>query len=614
MIERKKGNKADALFETETDSQNAGINDQEQHGTDYQESFGGAIADPFGIGIFMHADQGSEYLNAFTEAIKDLKLDVNKKGLDFKTTLIKMDKNNLEFSNLEYSVIIVSSKGNKSDNVYYHIILLEATGSRPRQVVNIMDELKQSRNMNLPLYVASDAFDIILEQEVTDLLQAQYDTKKENLISTNGVVVPYDQDPKEIAERVCTFALNTNLAHYAMETNYIRNINLPAYIQSTKNTFLQMDIVHVAEGGRTALGRPLRSDFSLGVTQVAGKQQSQYLNRRANNISLLNASGYLEYLPKTVSLGMGMEQKTILPAIIVNEVHGIKPTLDVMIMAMLSATAFANQSQLLSLLLSSKRDLGVLNYITNLEQSKSGFGEKLKLSTGKISKEKVIEALSKIFEPAPIVHMETEVYGANFDAMASFCGLNDMSIAAEANESIVLTLEDMLGTKMQHREVAMNEGILLPLGTWVDRNGNKRSIEEIDLAFVIENTNDPSLVYKWISSNVPMSITGQDPYVTKLEVINALIPNAEITAKAVRVPIDSAFLAEAATKAANIGFNPKLESAVNVGFTSYNDLSAIASSYANAGLKGVNFGQSMTGGQGYYNAPGINMFGHSFRV
>ncbi|MNN69712.1 hypothetical protein D3C81_1855230 [compost metagenome] len=111
-----------------------------------------------------------------------------------------------------------------------------------------------------------------------------------------------------------------------------------------------------------------------------------------------------------------------------------------------------------------------------------------------------------------------------------------------------------------------------------------------------------------------MSITGQDPYVTKLEVINALIPNAEITAKAVRVPIDSAFLAEAATKAANIGFNPKLESAVNVGFTSYNDLSAIASSYANAGLKGVNFGQSMTGGQGYYNAPGINMFGHSFRV
>ena len=41
-----------------------------------------------------------------------------------------------------------------------------------------------------------------------------------------------------------------------------------------------------------------------------------------------------------------------------------------------------------------------------------------------------------------------------------------------------------------------------------DKAGNKRDVRDFDLAYVIENAKDPSLILKWIMSNAPASVTG----------------------------------------------------------------------------------------------------------
>jgi hypothetical protein len=150
----------------------------------------------------------------------------------------------------------------------------------------------------------------------------------------------------------------------------------------------------------------------------------------------------------------------------------------------------------------------------------------------------------------------------------------------------------MVGSKFTNRTVAVNEGIMVPLGYWIDSNGAKRDVREIDLVFVIENSQDPMLIQKWVQSNLPTSLTAQDPLLLKIEVMNAILPNNPvINGKATRVPINRGFIKELVSNAMACGHSPKVDAVgINMNIGMFNDLQAVSTAYSNAGIGGINFG------------------------
>ena len=575
---------------------------------------GNTAGSDLGNGFFYNLEGGSEYLTSFFEGIPDdLNMVVKKRTVEFATKLHRLDRTTSDFSNLDYSIILVVSRQKGSQKVYVNNIMLEGTGDDPKQVSHIVDAINsrdsRSNTANMSMYVASDSFDDKLLTQAMDVITALYNVTVEDIILTNGFVVPYDQSPKEIAKRAVIHSMNTNLARFLNDENIVGIIDIPAYINKTKDSTLQLDITQVSGASTNVLGRPVRSDFSLTLNQRSGRGGSVHLNNRTKNVPLVTTSGYIEYIPKTVHNPMtNMPENKIMPAIILTDTISRKQTLDMILMGIVSSTIFGNPQQLASMLLHNGTEIGVLNYITNLEGNKSGIGDAIALKTGKLTKEQVMSTLTRMFDKSPVIHIETELFGVNYDSSGIFASIYEAGTTRIANDGIIATAEAMTKTKMRCRDVYLDTGILIPMGTWIPSDGGgPRDIREIDLAFVLGHTNDKVLIHKWISSNLPTS--GVDPYIAKLEVINALVPTAVITGKAVRFPLNSEFLAEFATKMMSLGFDPSNDSDTSVAFTNYNDLSALAATYANAGLDNIQFGHSSYGGGVAGPSAHINMYG-----
>jgi hypothetical protein len=554
-------------------------------------------------GLFMSVEDGSEYTNKYAEAAREkVAREATVAGMKIENKIIKLD--NSQFVDLPYSYVVFATKADTTDKVYYHVVCLEATGRKPVTVNQIVADL-QNRNSSL-IYTPADTFDPVLKQRVDQVLQAAFGIDPVNFVTTEGHIVPHDQDPAEIAKVSAVIAYNANIAKLAMDKGLIGPINIQKLVQAEAQSFFQLDITY--SGGVTigALGRPVRSDFELDTQLVTTTKQNGIMPREARK-RINTAVGYVEYIPEERQIGFGQApQKDIIPMIILDQFHGIRPTLELSILSILNAVTFSNPQNLFALLMRVPRDLGALNVIANLDGDKSGFGKNLKFKSGKLSDEQIIQILQRMVRPNPVIAVEVEYYGADFAVNAPFAALAVPGIRERATEEIVQTAEALTGHKFQNRTVMHSEAIIVPVGEWLDKSGTKRDVREIDLAYVIEHTNDINIIMKWVASNLPASVTGMDPYIAKLEVIAAIIPNATITGKAARIVLNPAFVAELATAAVNAGYNPRTDIGA-VQYTQFNNLQAVASVFGGATLNNVQFGNY--GQQQMFTAPNVNMFG-----
>ena len=584
------------------------------NGSDFFDKFSGtenaAMSDPFGLGFFLGATDGSEYVKEFTDALKDKDFKISKNGIDIKTTILKMDRSLPQFNYLYYSAIVVVTEFSNTDDLFSHIILLEATGEKPKQVATMLDDYRNKQQPQA-LYVPSDAFDPILADGVKNTIKIKFGDRK--VVSTNGMLIPYNIPAKAIADKAIMIAINANLTRYATKTGLVPTLSLPKFLADTSNSIIEQDITYITSRlGHNYLGAPIRTDFRLDISQASRSNNSKYLNSKSSRVPIVSASGYLEFLPH-VEQGNHMmpEKRSVLPAIIINDIASPKPSLDMMILGILSGTVFSNPDHLATLLTSGIKDPGMMNYIVNIENNKSGYGDRIKLIDGKNSREAVMEGVSKLVTPTPVLFVEAEVYGPNCDPMTPWIMLASGQ-ASHANNLIISELEKMLGTKLNTRRVMVSKTNTIPLGTFVSSDGVERDIRDIDLAYVIEHAKDHNLILQWISSNAPGVGGVNDGYYQKLEVINALAPNAIITGKAIRVAINPELIAEVVSIMAQIGFSPKIDANPTASFARDNNLFQISAAYANAGISGVSYGQAFGNTNSTYYPGHLDIFGKQF--
>lgn len=580
-------------------------------GTNYAEN---ASFDAFGLGYFMSDGEGSEYLNKYMELVKEkIPNKIDRKGTNFNINMFKLDNQTPSFIELSYSLVILTIQADNHDQIFYHIVLLEATGDKPLTAGMIIDDINQKNDNKV--FVASDAFNTVLKDTVLSVLQNEFNVDIDKFVSTNGIVIPADIDVEEAAVKSMKLAINTNMAEIANDTGLVQMIDLRGLAGSMSNHYLQLDINTNTTNINNAIGRVVRADFQIELNKVSKSNKVRFMNTNSSRMSLSTTYGYLDYLPKEDQpqfIGQP-GRKSIMPAVILTEQYSIKPNIDMMLMNIINAAILGQQQHLAGLLINNKRDVGVLNYYVNFENNKTGFGEKIKIKDGSLQQHDVLEIISKIFDFSPIVYIETEAYGVNFNTSSPFMGLHYASvnpeIARNSNEMILDVAETMTGTKFQNRRVSGDEGIVVPLGHWIDGHGVKRDVREVDLAYVIENTKDAMLINKWVQSNLPASFNNNNAYLLKIEVMNAILPNSPvINGKAYRVPLNSGFVSELVSYAMGCGYSPTVDAGVNMSNGMFNDLQSVANAYADAGLKGINFGTTANYGQGGFNTPETNLF------
>ncbi len=552
--------------------------------------------DILGLDLFIQNDSNSEYLEKFANTLNErVKKEIVEKDVKFENVVLKIDKENVAPYNIAYSVVVLATRTNKSDKVFYHTILLSATGPLPKTVAEIVEEAR-IRNQFYVL-VPADAFDEIMDKAVKAVLTSALNVEVDKLVSTSGVVIPDDVDVETAASKIAGLVQKINISKAAEVAGIVGPVPIRGLVNRFKTYIPKLDITHIAGITKDQTGKVIRSDFMMTLKFTPNNNQNQFparLNTEYKEFNLVTSTGYMEYLPVEKPLAPGMIKRSIKPNIIINTTDGLKQTTDMVLMSLINSAVFGNPNQLMQMLLNVNRDVGVLNFITNIEDNKKGFGEKLHLKSGKLTEQQVVEIISKMFEAEPVISLEVELYGPGFDKEAPFAYLHLMNdnpaLAQRANDYIVKTAEAMVGKSIATKQVAANEGIIVPVGKFVDNEGNVRDVREIDLAFIVENAKDPQIIHNWILSNVPASVSGQDPLRLKIEVINQIVPNAIITGKAIRIPINGVFLTELVNAAMAAGYNPRTQAAIDHNFMVNNDLQLISQAYAEGGIRGINFG------------------------
>ena len=398
-VQKTKGGAEATQTKTAFDNSNNG---QVKNGTTANTS-----DDLFGMGFFVSGNENSEYVKQFSEKASEVMVaDVTKKGLEAKSILLKLDNSTPQFSMLSYSCVVVATKSNLTEKIFYHIFVLEATGDKPLHASQILDINKQ--NPNLPVYVASDAFNKTLKDVVTEVLAERYGTDVGVFESTNGSVVPYTADAEVAASEYVNSGVNANIAKIATAAGIIKPVVISDIVKG--NNLMQIDITYTNGTSIDVGSKPVRNDFKLGLNNVpAASTQIKALNQNNSGRNIGTTFGYLETVIKQDPpqyVGQTPVKK-VAPAIILTQFSAIKPTIDMSILGILNSAVFTNPNHMAQLLLNSPRDFGLLNYLINLEGNKNGYGAKLK-TKGKMSQDKIIELYGKLFDASPLVFVEIE--------------------------------------------------------------------------------------------------------------------------------------------------------------------------------------------------------------
>jgi len=559
----------------------------------HANQFNGALS--FGSrDIFtMQANQGSDYTIGLTKTInesyKNLPASIRPKVSILDKEVIK---------NLAYSAIVVSNETDATVN--YFTILLEATGRKAMKAIEIVNEVENAKKVpgaRPMIYTADDAIDNVLHKEVHSALIKEYGDRKQAL-SVDGLVVhTHHGDDTVLASKLAAIAYNACAVDAALERGDIKDLNIEQTRNVSPNTMLKIDSNMSKMQGQSEVEEPVRSDWSVELNMVDTSSQMTSLNMQNNKNTLTKVSGFVDAIPEIVTIptmpgAPANVQTTFRPHVVItsNSVH--TPTIGYMLLGLVNSLVMTNQNMWLASLTptDSKHNVGALNLFSNLENDQTGVGQSLAAELGSKDKhpDQKYALIKQMFTLAPMLSMDIESFGPqtfykSILAAAAQPGNGQDKLAA-AQELVTVASWLTSGNfpaDFPIDQIFVNSGIVVPTGTWADKSGD-RDIRDIDLAFIASHKGDTNLMTKWALSNLPKESTGTDPYLAKVEVISQIIPEAEITGKAIRVTFSNKFITTLSNAATAAGLDVRYEPEIK--FAENQNIAILGNYLANAGI------------------------------
>jgi len=542
----------------------------------------------------------NELLENFAEAC-------NKTLKAFKvgTTVLKMD---LVKFDLGFSHVIFAYKGDNG-KVYYFSALLEATGRRPLEVHQIVESFQIKNSSDV--LVTADAFDNDFFDTASGLVTRVMSCEDKDLKFCEGVIIPANASLEQTAEIVARYAQDIIISNYAKDTGIESDVTVEAISSVMDNGMLNLDLAFNDGGTINMLGRTVRTDFNVEVS-IVKNMNIRSLNGQGGRKKLTTTAGFVEYIISEENNMYTQQIKRVAePMIILNEFIGSAPTINYALLSIVNATTFTNRNILKSLVV--EKDAGPLNFLFNYGGDGNKYGEKISFKDEKASPEIVNDMIRQHINPEPIFALDIEEFGSDYPYLRPFSALAENGSRKFANDDILKAASELVGRELPNIDVAVATSYI-PLGEFLDNEGNTRDIREIDTVFIAKHINEPSILIDWIYSNAPTDIcvssTGKDPYTLKLEVLDkvAAMINIKpvITGRAVRVVLNGEFVNALVAESMAAGYQPKTD-APSIGYTDFNNLQNIASAYASASVGNTGFGAS-SARQGFTMPYGQNRY------
>lgn len=489
------------------------------------------FAAPISLGV------GSEYYGKVKASLTEIYKEANQ-GVEI--ALIDLDRVNypaLAFSSL---IVALRNKGNPGQGVAYHVLILEATGEKLTPVYEAIN------NMQVEITrVTSDALDDILLKTASDSVAKAFPGVQVYMV--DGVVVPTSFNPED-KYSMHKLALNAGLAcgtELQLHSPDFKDLNLS---QLQHDSTMNINIGFNRQQIEDAVGQPMRSDVLINFVSKksnGGQQRNASVNSGDKEAKVSEVSGFIDVLWNPVN-----QMGNFNPYMPVQQVQTQKYAARLVITNLASNHSFTPGSILLALATSlamrddsnwiqafrptpsvrgeiDMADIGALNIEANLMNEPTGFGTRIDTKTDSFKLEDLGQLVAALIQPGLIVSMDCPEVGAQswylmVFAAAAAGSQNAYRIIYEAANQLTNGGFGKYFPNGSAMFVDTNNRV--HLGTWTDRNGNKRDIRDIDQVAVCNMIGDtsPQLIRDWSDTVLRTSYPLEQRLAARKKMIMAL--------------------------------------------------------------------------------------------
>lgn len=496
---------------------------------------------------------GSEYTAAFAKM-----LDQIFDQAQHKPKIIALDNQQYDIA---YSCIVVALKDEQSNNVPYHILLLENTGEHPQPVSNVSTD-RRALNEEF-VKVSINAFDSVLESLIVQKVLPTHFGTDVTFISTDGMRVPYTVQPNEANKELMThiaYLVGTYLGtEVAISNSNFRDLSISKDMSAgnAPNLSIEVDVNRHTEVDD--VGEPIYVAWSAQLTsQPQRNARVRSINLSAAHRVILRVTGAIDVIPYQMAMppvpGMMANQTVVrfAPHIILDYASLNAYTPASVQLAVAIALAMRTEGAYMGALAPSREDdlhdPGYLNIIANLNNEQTGIGKPIDFFDSALDEAGQMKLLKELIPGGPVVSIDVPVYGPLTYPLHAF------SLAAEGDanaEQLLIAAANQLTSNMFSRyfepgkHSVVSKVAYVPNGYFTDNNGRQRDLREINNLAVIKMAGEgnANMAYDFAVASLESNLnTNPMATVTLIEVLKNVVPQAVITGWNIRCTLSAEYL------------------------------------------------------------------------
>ncbi len=552
-----------------------------------------------------------EYFNLAVEASKDLPLKI-------KVSKIDKQKFKIGYSALVFSYVV-------NDTIYYYTAVLGGTG---RENLTVKQTVTQNNAADLNNSLsASDVFTDRFFDKIEHGLKLVFNVDKFRCL--DGLVMQASYDVEVAAPALTRHAHDLITGLTARARGIDDTLTISRLLKYAGKRSLHTSITFTSAMTNGNFGNNIKTDFIL-ETSILGDVVSRGQDEISEVDHLVRTSGYVEYVMSDVAnqFTQGLVRKAV-PLMIINNIAYAGQTLEYALLGLITAAPLTQPHIRKALLI--EADAGPLNHVFNFGGDPSKHGAKVSLKDPEAQAKGLVDGLINThLNEEPLFAVEVELRGSDFGVMLPFAQLlGDRS--AMANDVILTAAEKLCApSDARLRELANAPGATeaakllqppafhttqvfdveptyVPLGEYINADDQAIDLRNIGTKFIIENSNDKTLIVDWMISNKTpnecRALKGIDPYSLKLSVLDrlgaALGIEIRITGRAVRVVLSSKFVKELTDRATGAGFSPGKDE-VFTATLDYDNFNMGSNGYSSSQIQPLDYGRTPVSQGGIY--------------
>jgi hypothetical protein len=454
---------------------------------------------------------GSEYYQKFKAGMVESFKAANE---SVEIALIDLDTNAVPA--FAFSSIVVALRNKQMNSgVSYHILTLEATGDR------IMPVLDTYMNQQYEIHRAtSDAIDDVVIKAAQDKVRKAFPNAK--VFFADGCVVPNGFNPED-KNATHKLAFNSGWAcstDLEVRADGFTDFNLR---HTVHDSTLVITPVFNRIQVEDAVGAPMRSDVLIQFSSKKNNtNQGKYgsLNTGDKELRVSELSAFIDLVWSPVNNAGTFNpymmqqniatQKYVPRMVITNLANNFACTPGSVLMALATSLVLRDDNnwiQTFKPVLSSKSeiqlsDIGALNIEANYLNEPTGFGQRINTTADDFKLTELGMLVAALIQPGLIVSIDCPEYGPQSHYLSMF------SQASNGNQGAIKLIFDAANQLTdgnfakyfpQGSQMFVDQQNRIQLGTWIDKNGTKRDIRDIDHLAVCNLVGDrnPEMIRRW---------------------------------------------------------------------------------------------------------------------